>query len=395
MKVFMVILTGIAIFNPGMLIANAEAADAVHGVVSELTGSPAKSESLCGEQETVAFSCSIEQSTKIVSICYLPNSSSNNPRPTMQYRFGVKGQTPELVYPKSPKSIESDFSFLSNRNSTGFPLEIISFSRGAVIYDIATPDKPDYVRWAPFAGVEVTIAEKPTKLIRCSKGSVQVNLLPIKKILNVKEDGQFSDALPREKIDTSPFPITHRVTTDAEGAKTTVSYPTTHTPALDDEILKFVKNCDWEEYSHVKGSQCSNSVSASLVKDKYLVLGFESYMYAAGTPHGYGNHDSKIYRKSGQDWQPMKGVEFFVDSETCHKRINSMIYRQLKPLGLSSLENNAPNKEPLDLVEEADIYPTAQGIEFGYQQYQLGAYAQTPAPILLPWKSLEGCLRTQ
>ena len=394
MKVFMVILAGIAIFSPGMLIVNAEAADAVHRIESDLTGSPAKSESLCGEQETVAFSCSIEQSTKIVSICYLPNSSSNNP-PTMQYRFGVKGQTPELVYPKIPKSIASDFSFFSHPNSTGFTLEIISFSRGSVIYDVATADESKYVRWAPFAGIEVTVADKPTKLISCAKGGVQVNLSPIKKILNLKEDGQFSDALPKEKIDTSPFPITHSVTTDAEGAKTTISYPTTHTYALDDEILKFVKNCDWEDYSHVKGSQCSNSVSASIIKDEYLVLGFESYMYAAGTPHGYGNHGSKIFRKSGQAWKPMKGANFFIDSDYCHRHINSMIYRRLKPLGLSSLENNDPNQAPLDLVEEADIYPTSQGIAFAYQQYQLGAYAQTPQPTLLSWKSLEGCLRTQ
>lgn len=356
---------------------------------------PSSASSLCNEQETVIFSCSIDQSPKTVSICYLP-SRSQDVKPTMQYRFGEKGETPELIYPKQPKSIEHDFSFSTHKNSTGFPLETITFSRGAVIYDVTTADKSEYVRWAPFAGVEVTLSGKPTRLIGCAKDSVLVDLSPIRKLLHIKDDGQFSDVLPKVKVDESAFPVTHNATNDSVGAKTTVSYPTINDSNIDKEILKFIGACGWEVYSHATGSKCSNTVTASIIKDEYLVLHFEGYMYAAGTPHGYGNQHTKIYRKTKQAWQPIKGTDFFVDSDYCHENINSMIYRKLKPLGLSSLEaDQDADQEPLDLIEEADIYPTAQGIEFAYQQYQLGSYAQTPQPALVPWKDINKCLRSQ
>lgn len=377
-----------SVAQPSKLTAN----KAPNQIAAEM---PSWTSSLCNEQETVIFSCSIDQSPKTVSLCYLP-SRSQDVKPTMQYRFGKKGETPELIYPKQPTSIEQDFSFSSHKNSTGFPLETISFSRGTVIYEVTTADKSEYVRWAPFAGVEVTLSGKPTRLIDCARNSVQVELSPIKKLLHIKDDGQFSDVLKKANVDDSAFPVTHNVTTDSVGAETTVSYPAINDSNIDKEILKFVGDCDWEDYSHTKGSKCSNTVSASIIKDEYLVIHFDGYMYAAGTPHGYGNQHTKIYRKIDQIWQPIKGSDFFVDSDYCHENINSMLYRQLKPLKLSSLETNQDSdQEPLDLMEEADIYPTAQGIEFAYQQYQLGSYAQTPWPVLVPWNNLSKCLRSQ
>lgn len=406
MKLFtgiLVGLTGLLFYHPVVAIDTAPTSGVVQTskLIANKAPNPIAAEfssrnsSLCNEQETIIFSCSIDQSPKTVSLCYIP-SRSQNVKPTMQYRFGKQGETPELIYPKQPTSIEQDFSFSAHKNSTGFPLETITFSRGTVIYDVTTADKSEYVRWAPFAGVEVTLSGKPTRLIGCAKNSVLVDLSPIRKLLHIKEDGQLSDVLPKVKVDDSSFPVTHNVTTDSAGAETSVSYPTVNDSNIDKEILQFIGNCDWEEYSHEVGSKCSNTVSASIIKDEYLVIHFGGYMYAAGTPHGYGNQHTKIYRKNSQTWQPIKGADFFVDSDYCHENINSMIYRKLKPLRLSSLETDQDSdQESLDLIEEADIYPTAQGIEFAFQQYQLGSYAQTPQPALIPWSNLNKCLRSQ
>lgn len=361
---------------------------------------PSWTSTLCNEHETIIFSCPINQSPKTVSICYLP-SSSPDVQSTMQYRFGKIGEAPELIYPKQPKPIEEAFSFSSHKNSTGFPLQIISFSKGSVVYDVTAASGSRYVRWSPFAGIEVTIASKPTQLISCDKKSVWVNLSPIRKLLKINDndDALFSDALPKVEVVDSPFPTTKNVTTDSLGAEITISYPAVNDPEIDNEILKFIGDCDWT-YAHVKGSKCSNTVAASIVKGEYLVLHFDAYMYAAGTPHGYGDSHTKVYRKINHAWQPIEKSDFFIDSDYCHANINSMIYRQLKPLGLRTLDSASqaeadPDNEPLDLIEEADIYPAAQGIEFAYQQYQLGSYAQTPYPTLIPWKNINNCLRTE
>lgn len=342
---------------------------------------------LCNKQESVIFSCSIANS-KTLSICSAPNSTSDL-APITQYRFGTNGKAPELIYPKHPKRTEDAFTFSSQKNSTGFPLEIISFSIGSIKYDVISPDKASF-RWAPFVGVEVTLPNKPPQLLECDD-NVVVDFQPIKKLLHVSEDSAFLDALPKVKVDESAFPITRNVTTDSHGAETTVSYPTINDSNIDNEISKFIGGCDWEDYSHAKGSKCNNTVSASIIKGEYLVIHFDGYMYAAGTPHGYGNQHTKIYHKIGQAWQQIKGSDFFVNSDDCHSKIISIIYRHLKPLRLNLLDST----KPLDLINEADIYPTAQGMEFAYQPYQFGSYAQTPWPTLVPWNSLNNCLRSQ
>ena len=349
---------------------------------------PLASSSLCTEHEQTIFSCTIQEERKSVSICALPKDPSDSQQ-TIQYKFGVNGEPLELVYPNKKMPIQKAFSFLTRYHSRGL-LETISFSRGDVSYDVMAPEKAEHARWAPFSGVAVTLPNKPPQLFACKQNSVVVDFEPIKQLLKLPEDGHFSDALPKKKIETPDFPINYQKLTTKSGLEIDIAYPIIKEPKIDSEISEFIKGCASSDFDSGPGSKCLRKVTARMVDGKYLVIQFGQWNYGAGTPHGVGGETTNVYKKVQQSWQLIEPDSLFKNSESCRKNIGAMIYRQLAPLRLTDIENKP--YDPDWIIKEAEIYPTAQGFEFAYQPYQLGAYADTPWPLLLPWARIDNCL---
>lgn len=92
--------------------------------------------SLCVADEIVLFSCNIGD--KKLSLCGTTDGV-NSPL-LVQYRFGQSGGTPELEYPSKASEPLSAFEFGTMDNTSGFPLQTISFNRPGATYDIMTHD---------------------------------------------------------------------------------------------------------------------------------------------------------------------------------------------------------------------------------------------------------------
>lgn len=389
--VFLLMLAEIVVFQSRV----AYAADAVFVATS-----------LCSKNEVTIFSCSLKyvgagnfpESAGALSICSAGDNSSGN----AYYKWKKGEDVPEFVYPEQPIPIGKAFSFTShNSPNSDDNYELMSFSRDDANYDVVIPaDIESYQRETnfagrTFAGQEVTKTNNQLNIYECDRKSMVANLEPIKKMLHVQKEGRFSDSFPFVKVTDAPFIITRKEGTDAGGFKTSIAYPVVNNATIDDEIKGFV-NCYPEDdmYSHAAGSECSRSVSAKIVDDKFLMLRFESYNYAAGTPHGYGYSKTSIYLEHNGAWLNIKPLDLFIDSTYCKSNIGTMLYRQLRPIGFSSLMENDEGifNGAQNLLENAEISLAAKGVEFGYQQYQLGGYIP-PAPVLIPWKNLESCLR--
>lgn len=333
--------------------------------------------SLCAASEKVIFSCDI--GSKKLSLC--ATGSATDPSSTLvQYRFGKPGNTPELAYPSKPSSPLSSFEFGTIKNTSGFPIETVSFERPGAAYDICTTSKESYARWAPFTGIGVTITGKPTKLLRCKQGTIFVDLEPLKKAIGIAPEDRLSEAIPKLPVEKKPFEIEQTQRPCGSKCECNIEYPVISDSNVSTEIKSFVAGtCE-------NGAETSLTVSATMIGDAYLSLSFSDYTYHYGTPHGLTYEHKKTYKKSQNGWKEIAKDELFDSSEKCRNKVNSLLYRRLKPLGLSRLES------PEGLLKSAKIEISSQGIIFSYDQYELGAYAEGPHPVLIPYKSLGSCM---
>lgn len=337
----------------------------------------ARPTSLCSSGEVVLFSCDI--GGKKLSLCGIKDGCD---RPLLvQYRFGYFGTTPELEYPSKASEALSAFDFGTVDNTSGFPLQSISFNMPGVAYDIMTPDKSDYARWAPFTGVGVTVRGKTTTLLECEKGTISVDLAPLRKALGLPADGRLSDALPKYPLETVPYPIVHKKRPCGSNCKCEIEYPNIGDPVVATEIKAFIKG-DCED-----GDETVIRVTATIARVTYLTLSFSHYRYSYGTPHGYAHEGTKLFRKGKKGWEPLKKENLLDLKQKCKERINGLLYRQLKPQRLSHLDSEN------GLLDSAAIMIGSQGLIFSYGQYELGSYAEGPLPVLLSYKMLGGCLR--
>lgn len=142
--------------------------------------------------------------------------------------------------------------------------------------------------------------------------------------------------------------------------------------------------------SFIKGgcedsTETVRSVTATIARGTYLTLSFSHYRYPYGAAHGYTHEETELFRKGKTGWEPLKKEELLDLTPKCQERINGLLYRQLKPQ-LSRLDSQEGS------LDSAKIAIGSQGLIFSYNQYELGAYAEGPWPVLLSYKMLEGCL---
>jgi len=255
--------------------------------VSAYAGPPLNTSSprsLCSPGETVLFSCDIGD--KKVSLCAINNEGNDQLR--VQYRFGRVGGNPEMVYPSKASDVTSSFDFGTLENTTGYPLERISFKIPGADYDILTTDKSDYAVYAPFTGVGVTVRGETTELLACEDNSIIVDLTSLRKALGLSADASLSEVLPRYPIETSPFPIIRRKGNCGRGCKFKIEFPQIPDRAIAAEIKSFIR-------SKFEGDENGRSVTATIVRGSFLTLSFYDYSYSHGAAHGSGNKETILF----------------------------------------------------------------------------------------------------
>lgn len=88
--------------------ANAYSARSSEAVAAAMVQGPARQASLCNREETSLFSCAVEGSGKLLSICGSKRLDAS--RGYVQYRFGREGKV-ELEFPKERRETQSAFHY--------------------------------------------------------------------------------------------------------------------------------------------------------------------------------------------------------------------------------------------------------------------------------------------
>ncbi len=121
-------------------------------LIGIFTLTAAAEDSLCGEGETVYFSCKVSN-VKFVSLCGNAYRDPNTPGAAdnfwMQYRFGPLGK-PELVYPRTKQNALAKFWFEYHHFYQGFS-HTLGFKINSFTYEIDVSPDGD----KPFIGVRV------------------------------------------------------------------------------------------------------------------------------------------------------------------------------------------------------------------------------------------------
>jgi hypothetical protein len=135
--------------------------------------------SLCVEGEKVVFSCVIQKSAKVVSLCASPDLARD--RGYLQYRFGLPGKL-ELEYPHNKESSTQAFKY-NHYFRAQVDLTEISFSKDNFQYtvfdDYNGEEKPAIKR----QGVTVTPSGSDKEKTLLCQGRAKIEFLGLDEIL--------------------------------------------------------------------------------------------------------------------------------------------------------------------------------------------------------------------
>ena len=331
---------------------------------------------LCSASETAVFSCRLGRKT--VSLCISRKPSTSDSK--LIYRYGIPGTAPELVYPNESRGASNAFSF----TTIGGPTWVISFHNGKADYDVMSDLKASSLPQYKFTGIGVTVDGGQTTLRPCNSGPVVMDLQPL--------NGYFPEYMPPKHAPSKPpFEVISKSIDHGATWTSTVAYPLVGDPALDQEIQKFAKDCYSDDFG--PNGHCSQTVSAELIKDRFLVLTFDSFEYATGQPHGDEEMNWKTYMKNNTQWVRIKKNSLIANTDTCKKRYAALINRRVRPeLTSEYADKVAPHFA--DLFDEAEQVLTVDGVMFTYGQYALGPRV-SPQGVLVTFDGLGACFAPQ
>jgi hypothetical protein len=350
---------------------------------------------LCQTGATPVFTCGIN--SKTVSVCQSKLKGSG--ATALEYRYGVVGQTPELVYPAHVKLATEQFSF----TTIGGPIWVISFKSGNATYDVmsnlSTNRIPKNGYDKNFTGIGVSVNDGPTQLKSCNAGDV------IMDMRQLNDEGLFPRYAPSVPYEEkSPFQTVSKTAKHGTNWTSTIEYSVIGDTDLDQKIKSFTKyDCVWDEAAEderrefgdtsadtgQEGGKCSRNVRSYIVQGKYLVLIFLRYTYNTGAPHGEGEESIKTFVRDGSSWTPIVRNSLISDDPVCHKHYAALINRRIRP----QLTDELAAREALDfdsLFEEAEQVLTPDGVLFHFPEYSLGPRV-SPEGILVDFKTLAWC----
>jgi hypothetical protein len=351
---------------------------------------------LCQSGETPVFSCAI--GSKMASVCQSELSGSG--ATALQYRYGVVGQTPELVYPGRMKAAADAFSFETHLNG---PMSVISFKNGNASYDVVSHfsadkfPKNDYDK--NFTGIGVTVNDGTTQLKTCNAGDVVMDMRQLEKEGLFPKDDSF---IPYEE--KSPFKTVSSEATHGPKWTSTIKYPVIGDAALDQRIKSFLKyDCIWDDKAEnerrdfgdtsadtdQQEGKCSRSVLSYVVEGRFLILIFSSFSYSAGEPHGQGDESIETYMREGAAWTHIEKNSLISSNPTCRKHYAALTNRHIRP---QLTDEFAAQVAPAfdSLFEEAEQVLTPEGVLFHYGEYSLGP-RNPPEGFLVDFKTLGAC----
>lgn len=158
--------------------------------------------------------------------------------------------------------------------------------------------------------------------------------------------------------------------------------PILNYPEINKVNLQNASVCEYDQ-------ECSNGTSIEGYYNNLLSLKSENWGYAAGAPHGYDSFIVRNYVTKSETAREVFLDYFFKTSPTCLATLSNLVIRNLKEQQLSGAENFIINK---DNYKNLNFLPTPLGLEFLFNQYEVGSYAEGEPNVFINKKQLGDCL---
>ncbi len=186
----------------------------------------------------------------------------------------------------------------------------------------------------------------------------------------------------------SKFPTVRKEIPHGPKWSSVTEYSVTGDPAVDAAIRSVLKEDCYPGMMAVDDGRCSQTVTAEIVRGKFLVLTIDNAEYQTGSPHGSEDWETRTYMKVGNRWQPIAKNGLLMDAAECQRRIASLVYGAIRPQ--LSADQVKGFDTPADLLKMASQVLTEEGIRFANQQYDFGGYIP-PKPVVITYQALGSC----
>ena len=140
--------------------------------------------SLCARNEQIIFNCTLQRSTKIVSLCGSKDLTKESGY--LQYRFGLPGKV-DLEFPKTRTRTQEQFTY-SHYFRYQVDLTEINFTSEGYQYQIFDNYNGEEKRKISEAGVRVTAPGKPKDVSLVCRGKAKADYSNLQDILTRAEN---------------------------------------------------------------------------------------------------------------------------------------------------------------------------------------------------------------
>jgi hypothetical protein len=158
-------------------------------------------------------------------------------------------------------------------------------------------------------------------------------------------------------------------------------FPVFRDAALDAWVREMAGRCDAD-------LECTNKVVVRWHSKGQLSLDASAWTFGYGAAHGNYRSSMRHYALGGGKAVHTRFTGFVDAATACRDKVSAALVARLAAQGLSWAEQGA-----LDMFKEPKFIPLPSGIEFHWDPYEVGSFAQGIPSVFLPRAELEGCVR--
>lgn len=159
------------------------------------------------------------------------------------------------------------------------------------------------------------------------------------------------------------------------------TFPVLQDAGVKDWIRKMLDSCD-------ATTECANSVMVDWTSPDLLSLDASNYTYSQMAAHGNTGTAMQHYRRLNGRLVPVHFDAFLDSSAACRSKVSSAIVARLAAQGLSEAKAGG-----LDEHRDPKFLALPGGLEFHFDQYEVGSYAEGMPSVFLSRATLGSCVR--
>ncbi|WP_306395512.1 RsiV family protein [Telluria beijingensis] len=156
-------------------------------------------------------------------------------------------------------------------------------------------------------------------------------------------------------------------------------FPVFRDPALDAWVRDMAGRCDAD-------LECTNRVIVRWRSSELLSLDASAWTYSYGAAHHQYRSEMRHYAMHDGVAIHSRFTAFVAPSTECRQQVSAALVAKLGAQGLSWAEQGA-----LDVFKEPKFIPTPAGIEFHWDPYEVGSFAQGIPSVFLTRDELGSC----